>query len=115
MKRIVVIGGGIGGLATAWQAQRADPTCAITLCESGPRWGGLISSEDLAGNRIETGPDALLSIKPAGVRLIEGLGLSDEIVTTAPTARQAYIARDRTSSPSPRAWTWSLRPGSGHS
>lgn len=93
MKRIVIIGGGIGGLATAWHAQQADPTCAITICESGPRWGGLIASEDLEGNRIETGPDALLSNKAAGVRLIESLGLRDEIVNTAPEARQAYIAR----------------------
>jgi len=99
--KTVIIGGGIGGLATAWYVQQFDPLAEIVICEASPRWGGLIASSQLDGNHIERGPDAILSVKPAGLRLIHELGLADDIVTTNPAARQAYIARGQRLVPIP--------------
>ncbi|HEX2418894.1 MAG TPA: FAD-dependent oxidoreductase, partial [Micromonosporaceae bacterium] len=39
MTRYVVVGGGIVGLATAWQILRAIPAAGVTVLEKESRWG----------------------------------------------------------------------------
>ena len=87
---VVVIGGGIAGLATAYELSRRR--VPFVLLESGPRIGGVILSEEIDGYTIDGGPDALLTQKPEGVRLCEELGLGDRLVATKPP-RFAYIQR----------------------
>lgn len=87
---VVIVGGGIAGLATAYELQRRG--VPFVLLESAPRLGGVILSEQIDGFTIDGGPDALLLQKPEGVRLCEELGIGDRLVSTLPP-RLAYIQR----------------------
>ena len=54
MKRVVVVGGGLGGLAAAALLGRAGHR--VTLLEAGPWLGGKSRRVELDGQRIDTGP-----------------------------------------------------------
>jgi oxygen-dependent protoporphyrinogen oxidase len=97
---VVVIGGGIAGLATAYELSRRG--VAFVLLERGPRVGGVILSEEVDGYTIDGGPDALLTQKPAGIQLCEEIGLGDRLVPTKPP-RLAYIQRGGRLYPLPAA------------
>lgn len=97
---VVVVGGGIAGLATAYELSRRG--VPFVLLERGPRVGGVILSEDVDGYTIDGGPDALLTQKPEGIRLCEEIGLGDRLVSTKPP-RLAYIQRDGRLHPLPAA------------
>jgi oxygen-dependent protoporphyrinogen oxidase len=87
---VVIVGGGIAGLAAAYEfGRRGVP---FVLLESGPRVGGVIFSEEIDGYTIDGGPDALLIQKPEGIKLCEELGLGDQLVPTK-LPRLAFIQR----------------------
>ena len=96
MKHVVVIGGGISGLAAADRiASAAGPAGGggvhITLLESDARLGGVIQTERTSGMLLESGPDVILAAKPAGMALVERLGLSERVRTTRPEAKGSFI------------------------
>ena len=89
---VVVVGGGIGGLAAAYELQRLG--ISVRLLEAGPRAGGVITTERFDDWVIDGGPDSILVQKPAAVALCRELGIADRLVSTL-TPRTAYILRDR--------------------
>jgi oxygen-dependent protoporphyrinogen oxidase len=93
--QVVVIGGGIAGLATAYALQEgaraAGKALACTLVEARPRLGGVILTERVDGFVIEGGPDSLLTQKPWGVELCQALGLGDHLIATNDRQRRVYI------------------------
>ena len=88
---VVVIGGGITGLAAAWYlrsgATAAPP--AVTVLEAGDRLGGKISTGQLGGVAVEDGPDTFLARVPWAADLCRSVGLGDDLV--APATGKAYI------------------------
>ena len=100
-RRVVVLGGGIAGLAAAYRLSRSAPALAVTLVEAGPRLGGKILTERPDGLVIEAGPDSFLSAKPAATRLCEELGLGGELVGTTESGGGTYILRDGRLEPLP--------------
>jgi oxygen-dependent protoporphyrinogen oxidase len=90
MKPVVIVGGGIAGLAAAYELHRQH--LPFVLLESGPRVGGVVLSEQIDGYTIDGGPDALLIQKPEGIKLCEELGLGDQLVSTK-LPRLAFIQR----------------------
>ena len=88
---VVVVGGGIAGLATAYELQRLG--LQIRLLEAGARLGGAIITERFDGWVIDGGPDSLLVQKPAAVALCKELGLADRLVSTI-EPRAAYVLRE---------------------
>lgn len=89
-RQVIVIGGGIAGLATAYELhQRQIP---FTLLEANQRVGGVILSEEVDGFTLDGGPDALLIQKPDGIKLCEELGLGPRLVPTK-MPRIAYVQR----------------------
>ncbi len=94
MKKIIIIGGGIAGLATAYRIQReitegADLECI--LLEGSDRFGGKISTEKSDGFVIERGPDSFISQKPAAIQLCKQLGLEDRLTGTNPGAPSTFV------------------------
>ena len=52
MKRIAIVGGGISGLATAFaleERRRAGESLEFVVYESGPRFGGVLATEQVGG------------------------------------------------------------------
>lgn len=88
--RVVIVGGGVSGLATAHYIHRQlGAGVQLTLVEAGERLGGKIANQEFSGHLVDTGPDALLVRVPAMAALLEDLGLSDEIV--APASLGAHV------------------------
>ncbi len=87
---VVVVGGGIAGLATAYELSQRG--VSFVVLERAPRAGGVILSEEVEGFTIDGGPDALLIQKPEAIALCKAIGLGDRLVSTLPP-RIAYIQR----------------------
>jgi oxygen-dependent protoporphyrinogen oxidase len=87
---VAIIGGGIAGLATAYELSRRRRS--FVVLEQASRAGGVIVSEEVGGFTLDGGPDALLIQKPAAIALCEELGLGGRLVTTKPP-RIAYVQR----------------------
>src|SRR5579862_2496522 len=93
MPDVVIIGGGIAGLATAYELSRRG--VSFLLLEERSRAGGVIFSEPVDGFTIDGGPDSLLIQKPEGIALCQELGLGERLIPTTPP-RLAYIQRGGT-------------------
>jgi oxygen-dependent protoporphyrinogen oxidase len=86
---VVIIGGGISGLSTAYYlAKRGVPS---TIFESRPRLGGVIRTDYVEGCTIEAGPDSFISAKPAALELIRELGLADQVIGSNDTSRKTFV------------------------
>jgi oxygen-dependent protoporphyrinogen oxidase len=85
---VLVIGGGITGLAAARALARLG--VPVTLVEAAPRLGGKIATERTDGLVLEMGPDSFLATRPAAVTLARELGLGDDLVGTR-DPRAVYI------------------------
>jgi oxygen-dependent protoporphyrinogen oxidase len=69
MKRIVIIGGGISGLAAAHRVTELDQAAQVTIIEASDRLGGTIQTEYRDGFLLERGPDSFISEKPHALAL----------------------------------------------
>jgi oxygen-dependent protoporphyrinogen oxidase len=96
---VIVIGGGITGLAAAYELTRRG--CRPLVFEAAPRAGGLIRTERADGFTIEAGPDSVLASKPAALELARELGLDSAIQTVRPPGG-AFVLRGRTLYPLPK-------------
>lgn len=98
-KRILVLGGGITGLTTAYylqkQLKKQDSPYSVTVLEQSNHWGGKINTERVDGFVIERGPDSFLGRKQAIIDLSLELGLEGEFVGTNPAARKNFIFHDK--------------------
>jgi oxygen-dependent protoporphyrinogen oxidase len=94
-RRLVVVGGGITGLAAAHRVlERAAGGFEIVLLERGDRLGGVIATERRDGYLLEGGPDSFISEKPAGIELCRRLGLEQQLLPTNDRFRRTLIVRD---------------------
>jgi oxygen-dependent protoporphyrinogen oxidase len=85
VRRVIVIGGGITGLAAAYAldgAVRRGEVGEAVLLEAGPRLGGKIITECIDDFLIEGGPDSFITLKPQAVRFARELGLGDRLIGT---------------------------------
>jgi len=92
--RVAIIGGGIAGLAAAYELEKARGAGAAveyTLFESRERLGGSLASETVNGIVLERGPDSFLSEKPAGAELCRELGLGDQLTPSNDANRKTHI------------------------
>ena len=92
--RTAIIGGGIAGLAAAYeleQARKAGAQVEYTLFEVRERLGGSLSSEVVDGAVLERGPDSFLTEKPAAAQLCRELGIGGELIPSNDAARKTWI------------------------
>jgi protoporphyrinogen/coproporphyrinogen III oxidase len=100
MPHIVVIGGGIAGLTTAYRLlhNQTVPT-SVTLIEASERLGGKIRTGQVAGAAIDLGPEAFVARVPEVKALCHDLGLEEQLV--APATSRAYLWTRRRLRPFP--------------
>ncbi len=93
--RIIVVGGGISGLAAAYRllelSREKAPGAEILLLDSSRRLGGVIASERVGDFLVEAGPDSFITEKPWALRLCERLGITSRLISTNPTQQNLYI------------------------
>lgn len=89
---VIVVGGGISGLACAWGLQQRRKR--VLLLESGARAGGSIGTAREDGCLLEAGPNSALDTTPLIARLLDELGIAGERIAANPAARNRYILRD---------------------
>jgi oxygen-dependent protoporphyrinogen oxidase len=93
--KLVVVGGGISGLAAAHRAvevarERGRPL-DLVLLEAAERLGGTIQTEHRDGFLVECGPDSFLSEKPWALELCRRLGLEPRLLRTDDRFRRTYV------------------------
>ena len=84
-----MIGGGLTGLACAQRLMGLG--IEPLLLEASGRIGGKIRTVTDAGYEFEAGPNTLLASNPALLEMIDEIGLADQIIETAPSAKRRYV------------------------
>jgi len=92
MRRIVVIGGGVSGLAAAHRVLEFGHH--VTLLEASSRLGGTIQTTHRDGFLLERGPDSFISEKPEALQLAQRLGLESQLIQTNEEYRRSFIVRN---------------------
>src|SRR6185437_3927674 len=97
MKRVVIIGGGITGLAAAHRllerSLESGKQIDLTVLEAGSRVGGIVRTHERDGFLLESGPDSFISEKPAALALVKRIGLESHLIETNKDNRRSFIVR----------------------
>lgn len=108
-KQVVVIGGGIAGLSTAWyilkEAHAAGKRVHVTVLEARDRWGGKVLTETVEREgetfTVEAGPDSYLTQKPWAGQLAREVGIGHRIIGTNDASRKVYVVNRGKPTPLP--------------
>jgi oxygen-dependent protoporphyrinogen oxidase len=97
MKRVVIIGGGITGLAAAHRllerSRESGNQVKVTLLEASGQTGGIVQTREREGFLVESGPDSFISEKPAALELSKRLNLESRLIETNETYRRSFIVK----------------------
>ena len=107
-RRIVIVGGGIAGLAAAHRLveikDQSGVDLEVVLLEATSRLGGSIATERFGDFVVEAGPDSFITEKPWAFRLCERLGLTSRLVSTQATYRKIYVVHKGKLEPLPEGF-----------
>lgn len=108
MKRLVIIGAGITGLAAAHRlierSRESGNQVNLTLLEASDRTGGIVQTRERAGFVVESGPDSFISEKPAALELIKRLNLESRLVETNEHNRRSFVVKQGRLMPVPEGF-----------
>ncbi len=89
--RVVVVGGGISGLASAHYLREALPDAALTVLEREPQPGGAARSDRVDGYTVDRGPNGFLTNVTDSVELAHALGIGDELAPATEAAKHRLL------------------------
>ncbi len=107
-RRVVVVGGGVAGLATAMYVQKLAPDAEVTVLESQPRAGGNVRTLTIDGCTIDVGPDAIVNRPESGVALCREVGLGDELIAPDEGSRGVLLAKGDRLVPMPAGMAYGI-------
>jgi protoporphyrinogen/coproporphyrinogen III oxidase len=90
--QVVVVGGGISGLACAWRLKQLG--VPVTLLEAGDHGGGLMGTEQKDGFLFESGPQSFQGT-PTILGLIRELGIEGELCKADSKAPRYILRHER--------------------
>lgn len=90
--RVVVVGGGVAGLACAHRIHATDPDVEVIVLEADDRVGGKVRTTEIAGLPVDEAVDGFLARVPAAVELCREVGLAGEL--TQPASAGASVWKD---------------------
>src|SRR5437764_6299376 len=111
--RIVIVGGGISGLAAAHRlfelqsqnsSAQAEGAHEVLLLEASERLGGTVRTYRRDGFLLEGGPDSFISEKPAALELARRIGLAERIIETNERHRRSFVVRGGRLHPTPEGF-----------
>lgn len=94
-KNIIIIGAGISGLSCLHylkEKYKARSDVKIVLLEKNNETGGTVKTEYKDGCYFEYGPNGFLDHKEQTFKLIEDLGLNDQVITATEAVRTRFIS-----------------------
>jgi protoporphyrinogen/coproporphyrinogen III oxidase len=96
--RVVIIGGGVSGLAAAHRfierrEEAGAPAPEVLLLERSSNAGGTIRTRRHGEFLLETGPDSFISEKPEALSLARRIGLEERLIQTNNANRRSFIVR----------------------
>jgi protoporphyrinogen/coproporphyrinogen III oxidase len=83
---VAVVGGGIAGLAAAFELRRRRPDLGVVVLEGSRSIGGKLRVSEVGGLPVDEGAEAMLNRRPEAVELARAVGLGDDLehpVTTS--------------------------------
>ncbi len=93
--RVVVIGGGVAGLATGWlidqQARQRGIQIALQVLEASAEPGGHTRTDVVDGFTCEWGSNGYLDNEPATLDLIDQLGMGDRVLAADQRAAKRFV------------------------
>ncbi len=92
MKHVVIVGGGLAGLGTAFFLQQARPELTITILEKEPQAGGKVRSSHRAGYTVDWAANGFLPNVPDTLELARTLGL--ELQEAAEVAKNRLLYKN---------------------
>ncbi len=92
-RQVVVIGGGISGLAAAHRLTELDPAIRLTLFEASDRFGGVLETVRRDGFLVEGGADNFITTMPWALDLCRRIGFSEQLIQTNSNYRHAFVVR----------------------
>ena len=106
--RVIVIGGGLSGLAVAHRLHEGARTLRrpldLTVLEAKDRIGGVIWTDRFDGFTLETGPDSFITNKPWALDVCRRLGLADQLIETDASKRRSFVVRNSRLAPVPEGF-----------
>ncbi|MFC7218394.1 protoporphyrinogen oxidase [Streptomyces polyrhachis] len=87
----VVIGGGIAGLAAAWELVRGG--ARVTVLEAAGRVGGKLHAGEIEGLPVDLGAESMLARRPEAVELARAVGLGDALRPVATAGAAVWSGR----------------------
>lgn len=93
--KVIIVGGGISGLATAHYLSQRLPGCEMTVLEREPELGGTMRTQQKAGYLFELGANGFLSDRPDTLELVRDIGAEDLLLPSSHEARKRFIFTDR--------------------
>src|SRR5262245_42046747 len=97
-RRIVIIGAGMAGLATAFALTRRGAD--VVVLESARASGGTVRPLRLPGGGVDAGPEALVATRPEALAFCESLGIADQMIAPDDAAG-TWLARKSGAMPFP--------------
>ncbi|MGI6064947.1 MAG: protoporphyrinogen oxidase [Bacillota bacterium] len=91
MKRVIIVGGGITGLAAAYTLEKSKQGVEYLLLEKDRRLGGKIITERKDGFLVEGGPDCYLAAKPSVTQLAQEVGLFHRLIGTNDEHKGTFV------------------------
>jgi oxygen-dependent protoporphyrinogen oxidase len=90
---LAVVGGGISGLAAAYEVARRRPGWRIVVLEKEGEAGGLVRTGSEGGFTYDWGPNGFQPM-PRTLELVDRLGLRERLEPASERARKRYLYRD---------------------
>ena len=93
-RKVLIIGGGVTGLATGWYVEQSKVACEVMVLEDSAELGGKLRTHLVGNYSIDSGADSIISRKRGGIALCEKLGIADQLIGRDPTQKQTFLKRN---------------------